>query len=179
MATEKQVAFITKLVDERAGVLDEESLLHWQDSGYVRAMSVGEASRVIGTLLAIKVAPKVRAKAQQVEDGIYLDLEGNRIIKVQYNKAQGDGRRTYAKLMVIDQAPEFDGETLTRAAVVHFEYVNGLVREVKPEWRMTLEQAKAFGALYGVCCRCGRDLTDEVSIEAGIGPVCAKRFVAA
>jgi hypothetical protein len=41
--------------------------------------------------------------------------------------------------------------------------------------RMTLEDAKEFGALYGTCCVCGRLLTNEVSIEAGIGPVCGKR----
>jgi hypothetical protein len=41
---------------------------------------------------------------------------------------------------------------------------------------MTLDQAKAFGALYGACCNCGKTLTDERSIEAGIGPVCARKF---
>jgi hypothetical protein len=41
---------------------------------------------------------------------------------------------------------------------------------------MSLEEAKAFGRLYGVCVRCGATLTDEQSIEAGIGPVCAGRF---
>jgi hypothetical protein len=28
---------------------------------------------------------------------------------------------------------------------------------------MSLEQAVEFGAVYGVCCRCGRTLTDENS----------------
>lgn len=39
---------------------------------------------------------------------------------------------------------------------------------------MTLAQAKEFGALFGVCCVCGRLLTNEASIEAGIGPICAE-----
>jgi uncharacterized protein DUF6011 len=39
-----------------------------------------------------------------------------------------------------------------------------------------LEAAKKYGKLSGRCCSCGRDLTDPVSIEAGIGPVCAQRF---
>ena len=41
--------------------------------------------------------------------------------------------------------------------------------------RMTREQAERFGALYGMCGVCGATLTDEDSIERGIGPVCATR----
>jgi len=43
------------------------------------------------------------------------------------------------------------------------------------EMRMTLEEARQFGAVYGVCCCCSRTLTDELSIYLGIGPVCGKR----
>lgn len=39
-----------------------------------------------------------------------------------------------------------------------------------------LKAAQEFGRLSGVCCSCGRDLTDPDSIAAGIGPVCARRF---
>lgn len=36
--------------------------------------------------------------------------------------------------------------------------------------------AKAFGKQTGHCGRCGRKLTDPVSIEFGIGPVCREWF---
>lgn len=39
-----------------------------------------------------------------------------------------------------------------------------------------LEAAKKHGKLAGRCCSCGRDLTNDGSIEAGIGPVCAEKF---
>lgn len=39
-----------------------------------------------------------------------------------------------------------------------------------------LAAAKKYGKLSGRCCSCGRDLTDPVSIEQGIGPICATRF---
>ena len=42
--------------------------------------------------------------------------------------------------------------------------------------KMTLEEAAAYRKLYGVCCRCGATLTDEASIAAGIGPICAEKF---
>jgi len=41
---------------------------------------------------------------------------------------------------------------------------------------MPLEEAKRFGKLYGMCMVCGRTLTDETSIERGIGPICEGRF---
>lgn len=36
--------------------------------------------------------------------------------------------------------------------------------------------AKAYGRKYGVCCFCSRGLTDERSVTAGYGPVCADRY---
>lgn len=39
-----------------------------------------------------------------------------------------------------------------------------------------LAAAKAYGIRTGTCSCCGRELTDPVSIAAGIGPICADRF---
>lgn len=39
-----------------------------------------------------------------------------------------------------------------------------------------LAAAKKYGKASGRCCSCGRDLTDPVSIDAGIGPRCILRF---
>lgn len=33
-----------------------------------------------------------------------------------------------------------------------------------------------FGKLTGTCCICGRLLTNEVSVERGIGPICADKY---
>src|SRR5688500_7563697 len=61
----------------------------------------------------------------------------------------------------------------------------GRVRDLRPEMRMTLDQALAVarvvandvnGALYGRCFKCGRTLTAEDSIERFMGPVCAGSF---
>ena len=38
------------------------------------------------------------------------------------------------------------------------------------------EAIKAQGLRTGECCCCGRELTDPVSIERGIGPICAGRW---
>lgn len=58
-----------------------------------------------------------------------------------------------------------------------FEYVGGLLAEVRQSGvPLTLERAKELGHLYGRCIRCGRTLTDEASIAAGMGKVCISKF---
>lgn len=37
-------------------------------------------------------------------------------------------------------------------------------------------QARLYGKRTGICCCCGRELTDPESIAAGIGPVCATKW---
>lgn len=108
-------------------------------------------------------AELVKIKAP-LQDGIY--KLGEDIYKVQ--KAHYGSGYLYAKRLVFkpgtDEKPRFVFE-------------KGAISKLSPENRMTLEEAKAFGALYGFCCNCGRILTDEQSIEDGIGPICKGKFL--
>jgi hypothetical protein len=114
-------------------------------------------------------------KTRVTEDGIYQAPSGD-VWKVQHSR-EGTGR-LYAKRLQIDEAAEHgpDG-TVVKPARGHFVYVRGGLRSIKPSWKMTLEAAKAFGKLYGMCCVCSAELTNEQSIEEGIGPVCSGRLV--
>jgi hypothetical protein len=103
--------------------------------------------------------PSPGAPVAEVAEGMYRDPDGA-IFKAQRTR-QHD--RLYAKRLVVRP----DGGT--------FEFESGLIRRIRPEWRMTVEEAAQFGKLYGWCCVCGAKLTDEKSIAAGIGPVCASR----
>jgi hypothetical protein len=80
--------------------------------------------------------------------------------------ARADRTRLLAKEIIVDGMLNH----------VTFEYAGAANRFVHPEGRLTLEEAKAFGQLYGYCCVCGTELTDPESIAAGIGPVCATKF---
>ena len=120
-----------------------------------------------------EVAEDIRARSnvsaaipgEQVTEGMYQAPDGA-IFKVQVAKL-GSGH-LYAKRLVVDEEDR----------TVSFEYLKGGLRLIKAEWRMTVEQAAAFGKLYGICCVCGKDLTDEKSIAAGIGPVCILKLEA-
>lgn len=103
---------------------------------------------------------KTMSSAGLTQDGMY--KQGDRIFKVQRSPESG---HLYAKELIACESGKHS-----------FEYAQGWVKRLRAEDRMTLEQAKEFGVLYGVCCVCGRTLTNEDSIEAGIGPICASKL---
>jgi hypothetical protein len=162
-ATERQINYAQVLLHERipwgqTAVLERDLGISAAEE-HINSMSFADVSDFI---TKTKVQPKRQKRAKSGpkiaidEDGMYL-VDGN-VIKVQWS---GENH-LYAKWL--------DPETGA------FHYVPGGITKVKPEHKMTLEQAKEFGALYGVCCVCGRTLTNEQSIEDGIGPVCAGKF---
>ena len=145
-ASEKQIEFIKSLAASKGVEVDTEN------------MGAKQASAKIDELKTLADAPKTKvANRPELEDGMY--QTGDDIFKVQH-AVNGSGRQ-YAKKLVNYGNNEFG-----------FEFAPGMVGKLKAENRMTREQAEEFGKLYGTCCVCGRTLTDEKSIERGVGPVC-------
>lgn len=110
-----------------------------------------DASDLIGSLLK---APRAAGVVGEV--GMYRMPNGD-IYRVHPSKMSS---RLYAKKL--------------NALEGGFEYEAGAIYRLKPEHKMSLEQAKAFGMETGMCCVCGIFLTDPKSVADGIGPVCAK-----
>ena len=112
-----------------------------------------------------------RAAKRITKDGMYRNPETGEFFKVQI-AVHGSGH-LYAKKLVVDTEPEHNEDgTIAKAAKIHFEIARGMVFKLRPEWRLTLEQAQEFGALYGSCIRCGRTLTLEESIARKMGSWC-------
>jgi len=114
------------------------------------------------------IEPRVPARQPVVKDGKKLEpgiyRKDGEIYKVQVG-IYGSGF-SYAKRLVVDKEKK----------TAKFEYEVGAIMRLTKEDKMTLDQAKEFGSIYGICCACSRTLTDEDSIEAGIGPICAAKF---
>lgn len=104
-------------------------------------------------------APAAPEPAAELADGMY--KKGELVVKV-YHAVHGSGQQVSKTWDADAQGFEYTGK-------------RGL-RGLTAEHKMTLEDAKAFGQVYGVCCVCARTLTDEESIANGIGPICAKGF---
>jgi hypothetical protein len=179
--TERQKAYIADLVRQTGVTLDKP----------LNQYSVVEASRLIEKLLERRRTTPARNGQQgtagtqgrrvsrdqvhqPIEDGMYRMQDGT-IYKVQH-AVHGSGRQ-YAKKLVVVQEPERDDEgDIVNPGTIKFVYISGAIWAIRSEHRMTIEQAKEFGALYGTCVRCGRTLTKEKSIERAMGPVCAGKI---
>lgn len=156
-ATEKQTAFIARLLSERAGVPEAEQIAEegrdlWR-AGNLTGGRDGTASQIIDRLLRVE-----RPTAEpQVGPGIY--FRDGLLVKVQESRDTG---ALYTKTWATDGT----GWTYTGRKPLY-----GLT----PDHAVTPEQAKRFGDVTGQCVMCGRRLTDERSISVGYGPVCAEQ----
>lgn len=151
-ASAKQIAFIASLRADRG--LD---VLPFAGDSI-------QASREIDRLKALPRSTAPLNPAESVTEGMY--ERNGEIFKVQ-RAVHGSGN-LYAKKLTQGR-DAFDDEWT-------FEYAPGAIRRLRARDKMTIERAKEFGALYGVCCVCAATLTNEESIAAGIGPVCSARF---
>src|SRR5215831_17219977 len=158
-ASPKQIAFATRLTSERALQLDSS-----------RLTSLSAASAYIDELMRAP-RPTMRT-ATPIERGIVpgmYRLANGDIFRVQASRE--DATRLYAKALT-----PIDSERLTETdAVVRFEfrYAAGAIHQLTPADRMSVDEAAAFGLRYGVCCVCGKTLTEAKSVARGIGPKCA------
>lgn len=153
--TDAQIRFVRTLAEENGEEIPQIRTKQEASDAITRLIKARETRKSGSTS-----GPKV------TEDGMYRTPAGE-IYKVQIAK-QGSGRLYAKKLTEIDRE---DGGTEWS-----FEIAKGAIFRLTPAMKMTLEQAQEFGKLYGVCCRCAADLTDEKSIEAGIGPICAGKM---
>ena len=110
----------------------------------------------------------VPATPTAVRFGVY--RKDGTVYVVKPNKT---GTKVYAKKLV-ESAPR-----MTEAGeVVDFEleYAPGMVYKLTEADRVPLADAKDLMTRYGKCIVCSRHLKAAKSVEAGIGPVCAKSF---
>jgi hypothetical protein len=169
-ATDRQVGYITSLIDARetpeTAPVWSRSPQHFQNHLATHDMTMAQASRVIEYLKGLPLKPNAPVAPVQLSAGVYrasLTGEGKPGQLYKVYPARGHGGML-AKVIVQDETGW------------HFEYAGAARRFVEPSGRLTLEEAKAFGASTGWCCACGAELTDPDSIAAGIGPICATKF---
>jgi hypothetical protein len=156
-ATLKQVDLITKLAAERVAPEWVKNLLLVLKPN---STDIKAASRAISELFnapRIAAIPPITARP-----GFYL-LDGE-VYRVK--ESQENAGRFYAMRMVLE------GNKGT------WTYSRGVIQNLTPETRITVEQAAELGRRFGCCMICGRTLTDAKSVDAGIGPICEKKLAA-
>lgn len=128
---------------------------HCKASGVDIAHVRGHLARVVTAELAEDARAVVAGPATE---GMY--RKNGEVYKV-VTAVHGSGR-LYAKRLDRD--------------VMMYVMAPGALSRLSQADRMTVEEAAAFGKVTGVCVRCAAVLTDEASIERGMGPVCATKI---
>ena len=133
-----------------------------------KAQAVAKAAKEAGTDTA--ETPATPAVLREIPKGVhvvvgYTDDEDYTLFRVRESYA----KRTYAL--------QFDRAAADRCGSPVWNYVNTEpLTELSELTMLDFQTAKEFGDLYGFCLRCDRALTDEKSVEYGIGPVCRKNM---
>ena len=172
-ATQKQMDLLNRLANERdtpvAGKDAREAWMIARTEDLIGQKGTNFSQHSASALIDYLMACPKSALAPEPDDLEGMHKVGERIFKVQ-RAVHGSGG-LYVKELIVRPLP--DGSYNTA-----FDYCKNGIRRfgLSRHTKMTLEQAKEFGALYGTCCVCGRTLTDEESIAAGIGPVCGAKF---
>lgn len=72
--------------------------------------------------------------------------------------------------------PKEDHDYIDVESAWKWHYSPGAMKFLRASDEMSKEDAQAFGRISGVCCVCGRRLTNPESIRDGIGPVCGGKW---
>jgi hypothetical protein len=179
--SEKQINFVLKLAGERrddAIGSDGEERIENVAARIENGATRQQVSTWISHLLRMPVDTREVQLPQQREakkvdpaltPGVY-DVDGH-VYVVKPNRAKTG---LYANRLV-----EIAGERLNEENTlvnIEFVYAPGAIFDIKPEQKMSLEDAKWLTIRYGRCIVCGRRLKAGKSVEQGIGPVCIKSF---
>lgn len=155
-ATDKQMYWINKLAPEK-------DLADWQRAELATDLAkdvftTKDASFWLDTLFALKNRPQPTlvevgpARERVSEEGFYKADNGN-VFKVVRTR---DGERLYAK------------QTSASGLV----YVEGAMRLLFADQKLTGEQIAALGITFGYCIVCSTEFSDPTSKHIGIGPKC-------
>lgn len=157
-ASTKQIAFLTRLANERE--FDSPELLQIVADAQAGTVSMADASRAIDTLYSAPRKPAIHADGQALTEGYYLQEDTvYKVVKAKHSD------NLYAKAL-----------HTTEHGRASWDYAPGAMTHLTGSHRLTLEQAREMGTRLGVCVVCGKSLTDPESVERGIGPVCAARL---
>ena len=166
IATEKQINFILSLAEKKdisnvhpiaLGCIEDIRL------GYADSITKKYASKMIDILMTAPRSVSIQNNDVQVDAGRYAVTIGEKLRFFHINRPE-DGRWA-GYTFVNEQA----GDEL-------FGIRDANRRKMILETIANDDHALArYGQELGVCGMCGRTLTDEVSREMGIGPVCRSK----
>lgn len=164
-ASDKQLVFIGKLVDERLAGDERDEAMAKIDRREFTGGREGTASAFIDQLMAMPKLAKGARSANLPE-----------VPKGRYAIENADGVLTFYHVGVRQGEVVIDVKAGPNTHEIPFTE-KGYTTILQAILDAGVKAATVrYGHELGCCGVCGRDLTDETSRAAGIGPVCAQRF---
>lgn len=166
-ATDKQLAFVEKLCQERgpsAEIYVQTQVDTYKGAESIRDLTTNAVSNIIGVLLDMPRAQRApREDRPEPKAGMYRD--GETIYRVYFGQQSG---KMLLKRIVADASTE---------SGYGYEYVGAAAYRLPPTaTSLPLDEAKAWGRMTSACCVCAKRLDVPESVDAGIGPKCARSF---
>lgn len=160
-ATDSQMSYIASLMDKVYGDNAPEAYLALVESEITRK----QASEKIDALRAMLYSTPAQPKPTvTVPDGIHY-TDGT-VYRIRTSKS---GNQYAERLLTQIEREANEGKAWV------YEGRKPLAG-LSSDTVLTFQQAKAYGKMYGICADCGKLLTNPDSVEAGIGPVCIKKW---
>ena len=150
-ASDKQLAYIEALKSQRQGA--EQFIEQFYASYGSNELTAPWAKHLIDSLLAL---PAIARR-------VLVDVGAYRYNGIIYSVRRG---RESGNLNA------FSWDTATN----QWQYAGAIKFELRPQHRLTLEEALTFGVQTGSCAHCGVTLTNKTSAMIGMGPVCRKKY---
>jgi hypothetical protein len=172
MASTKQVEYVESLLKKR-----DLSGTRFEVPGYdPRQLNSNEASFAIEDLKLLPYKAKAAATIVDLEDGFY--RLGETIFKV-YHTVHGANQQVAKELVLLPESDWYTKVVRGKEVLVKSELEyrgKAPLHTLRPEHKLTLEEALQYGPVYGRCMNCGAPLTADLSIERAMGPVCYARL---
>lgn len=174
-ATEKQVAFISRLLDER--VLDlapsvTVEALKAQAPDLDKKLASAWIERLLTRPKKTPDVPKADDKYDAIPSGRYAledpddDVNPIKFYKVKHGGPSRMGGRDWTGFIFVDRFAS--DETFPVKGSIKYEILDAILAD-------PLSAAQRYGREHNTCGICGRGLTRALSRELGIGPVCGNR----
>lgn len=187
VASEKQMAFITILMDQRNLTGDPTAILFPSDNGASRRdgqLTKREASQLIDLLKGLPIVAQPEALSTEVAPITGLDLTG--LPTGHYAAPGGDTRLKvhvsapqkgkWAGWVFVTDGAEYGSQQRYGSQRPGAAYKGSIEDQLRAIITDPQAAMAAYGHLTSTCGACGRTLEDEASVARGIGPVCATKM---
>lgn len=184
--TGPQAGFLKRLTEERdathASGFTHETILNVGTPGTF--VSKQEAHEAIDDLLTMprkggeerdgepyEAPPQDGFDTDTLTKGVYMNERGTFVVQISRQSSHPYAKKIQQLGPYAERLNEVDGHVGW-----DFEYAPGEIRFIRPEHKVTKEQAQRLSTKYGVCLKCGKFLKAAKSVERSVGPVCWKSF---